>query len=175
MIFTESKLQGAYIIQPELIEDGRGFLARTFCRREFETYGMHMDLAQCNISFNIKAGTLRGMHFQAKPREEAKLVRCTRGAIYDVGIDLRAHSSTYKRWFATELTAENRRMLYIPEGFAHGFQTLVDNVEIFYQMAEFYHPELAHGVRWNDPVFGIRWPIDRPTISPGDAQYPDFI
>ncbi|MCI0400603.1 MAG: dTDP-4-dehydrorhamnose 3,5-epimerase [Gammaproteobacteria bacterium] len=175
MIFTDTKLPGAFIIEPERLEDERGFFARTYCKNEFEAHGLTLNIAQCNISFNKKKGTLRGMHYQEKPREEAKLVRCVRGAIYDVIIDLRAHSSTYKRWFATELTAENRRMLYIPKGFAHGFQTLENNVEIFYQMSEFYHPELACGVRWNDPMFGIRWPIDQPSISSEDAQYPDFI
>jgi len=173
VIFTETKLKGAFVIEPELIEDERGFFARTFCRKEFEARGLNPNLVQCNISFNKKKGTLRGMHYQAKPREEAKLVRCTSGVIYDVVIDLRSGSNTFKQWVGAELSAENQTILYVPEGFAHGFQTLEENSEIFYQMTEFYDSDLARGVRWNDPAFGIRWPIGQPSISASDAQYPD--
>ncbi len=172
MIFIETKLKGAYIIEPEPIEDERGFFARTFCAREFEMHGLNPRLVQCNISYNKKKGTLRGMHYQAAPHAEAKLVRCTRGAIYDVIIDLRPESSTYKEWVAVELTADSYRLLCIPEGFAHGFQTLEDDTEVSYQMSEFYHPENSRGIRWNDPVFGIVWPDDQPFISRKDDEYP---
>ena len=161
MIFTETKLKGAFVLEPERQEDERGFFARTFCQKEFEAHGLNPRLVQCNISFNKKKGTLRGMHYQAAPYEEAKLVRCTMGAIYDVIIDLRPQSPTYKQWIAEELSAENRKMLYIPGGFAHGFQTLEDNTEVFYQMSGYYAPEHATGVRWDDPTFGIKWPPER--------------
>lgn len=174
MIFQETVLKGAYVIEPELKEDERGFFARTWCQREFSEYGLNTSLAQCNISFNKKKGTLRGMHFQRPPYDESKLVRCTMGAIYDVIIDLRHGSTTFKKWFAIELNADNRRMLYIPEGFAHGFITLTDNTEVFYQMSQFYNPEYADGVRWDDPVFNIKWPIDVTIISDRDRSYPDF-
>jgi len=174
MIFIETKLKGAFVIEPERFEDDRGFFARTWCKREFEAYGLNTNLVQCNISFNNITGTIRGMHYQANPFEEAKLVRCTRGAIWDVIIDLKADSPTFKKWFAVELTAENRKMLYIPESFAHGFQTLKENTEVFYQMSEYYSPECSRGVRWNDPVFSIKWPKDEIVISDKDRQYPDF-
>ena len=173
MIFIETKLKGAFIIEPERLEDERGFFARTWCQREFEAYGLDPRLVQCNISFNKKKGTLRGMHYQVAPHQEAKLVRCTMGAIYDVIIDLRPDSPTFKEWVVVELTAENRRILYIPEGFAHGFQTLVDDTEVFYQMSEFYHPECARGARWNDPAFAIVWPPAERIISAKDQAYPD--
>jgi dTDP-4-dehydrorhamnose 3,5-epimerase len=173
--FTETQLKGAYIIEPELIRDERGFFARSWCQKEFTERGLNPNLVQCNISFNLKKGTLRGMHYQAKPYEEAKLVRCTMGAIYDVIIDLRPESPTFKQWVAVELTAENRKMLYIPEGMAHGFQTLVDNTEVFYQMSEFYHPESATGVRWDDPIFRIIWlETSSMIISEKDKSYPNF-
>lgn len=175
MKFIETKLKGAFIIEPERLEDERGFFARTFCQKEFEEHGLKFQFVQCNISFNKRKGTLRGMHYQAAPYEEVKLVRCTRGATYDVIIDLRRDSSTFKKWFAVELTEENHKMLYVPEGLAHGFQTLMDNTEVFYMMSEFYHPEYTRGVRWNDPVFGIKWPADNRIISTKDQQYPDFI
>jgi dTDP-4-dehydrorhamnose 3,5-epimerase len=175
MRFTETKLKGAYIIEPEPIADERGFFARTFCAREFEAHGLNPRLAQCNISYNARRGTLRGMHYQAAPHQEAKLVRCTMGAIYDVIIDLRPESPTFKHWIAVELTAENRLMLYVPTGFAHGFQTLEDNTEVFYQMSEFYHPECARGVRWDDPAFGIKWPILHPILSNKDRSYPNYV
>jgi dTDP-4-dehydrorhamnose 3,5-epimerase len=172
--FTPTPLTGAYLIEPELLVDERGFFARTFCQQEFETYRLNPNLRQCNISFNQKKGTLRGMHYQTKPHEEAKLVRCTMGAIYDVMIDIRSESPTFKQWFAIELTAQNRKMLYIPEGFAHGFQTLVDNTEIFYQMSEFYAADCARGIRWDDPTIGIQWPPDNRIISQKDLQYPNY-
>lgn len=175
MIFTETKLKGSYIIEPERIKDDRGFFARTWCQREFHKYGINSKLVQCNISFNNKKGTLRGMHYQAAPYEEAKLVRCTMGAISDVIIDLRPDSKTFKQWVSVELTAENRKLFYIPEGFAHGFLTLMDNTEVFYQMAEFFAPEYARGVRWNDPAFGINWSEEVVVISEKDKQYKDFV
>jgi dTDP-4-dehydrorhamnose 3,5-epimerase len=175
VIFSEIRLKGAFIIEPEKLEDQRGFFARTWCAREFQAHGLNPRLAQCNISFNPRKGTLRGMHYQAPPFPETKLVRCTMGAIYDVIIDLRPDSPTFKHWIAVELTQDNRRMLYVPEGFAHGFQTLQDNTEVFYQMSECYVPECARGVRWNDPSFAIQWPTDQPFISHRDQHYPDFV
>ncbi|MCF6147978.1 MAG: dTDP-4-dehydrorhamnose 3,5-epimerase [Candidatus Kuenenia sp.] len=174
MIFTETKLKGAFIIEPERLEDERGFFARTWCKREFKKQGLNPELVQCNISFNKKKGTLRGMHYQEAPHEEAKLVRCTMGAIYDVIIDIRPDSQTYKKWFSVELTVENRKMLYIPEGFAHGFLTLEDNTEVFYQMSEFYAPEHAKGIKWNDPAFNIHWPIEISIISDKDKSYDNW-
>ncbi|MDO9028023.1 MAG: dTDP-4-dehydrorhamnose 3,5-epimerase [Candidatus Roizmanbacteria bacterium] len=175
MLFTETKLKGAFIIDIEPREDERGFFARSWCEDEFKRHGLNPRLAQCNISFNKQRGTLRGMHYQAAPFPEAKLVRCTMGAIYDVIIDLRAGSPTFKQWFSVELSAENRRALYIPEDFAHGFQTLTDNTEVFYQMTEFYHPECARGVRWDDPVFGVVWPTESQIISRQDSEFADFL
>lgn len=172
MKFTETKLPGVVIVEIEPIRDERGFFARSWCRREFERHGLNSDLAQCNISFNKRKGTLRGMHYQAEPQQEAKLVRCTRGAIYDVVIDLRPESITYRQWQAVELNAENRCMLYVPVGVAHGFQALEDDTEVFYQMSEFYHPEYARGVRWDDSAFGIRWPLPDPIMSEKDRSYP---
>lgn len=174
MIFTETKLKGSYVIEPEMQEDERGFFARTFCQEEFRARRLNPRVVPCSVSFNKKEGTLRGMHFQVAPYAEAKWVRCARGAIYNVIIDLRVDSPTFKQWVALELTADNRRMLYVAEGFVHGFQTLEDNTEVFYQTSEFYHPECARGVRWNDPTFGIQWPLETRTISPRDQGYPDF-
>jgi dTDP-4-dehydrorhamnose 3,5-epimerase len=171
MIFTETKLKGAYLIDVDKHEDERGFFARAWCVDEFEKHGLNQRLVQCNISFNKKRGTLRGMHYQTVPYEEAKLVRCTMGALYDVIIDLRSDSPTFKEWFSVELTAQNHRALYVPEGLAHGFQTLVDHTEMFYQMSEFFHPECARGVRWDDPTFGIVWPFPNPIISNKDAEF----
>ncbi len=172
MIFKETELDGVLIIEPQPLKDDRGFFARTWCHREFENRGLNSALVQCNISFNSKQGTLRGMHYQASPHAETKLVRCTRGAIYDVIIDLRTESPTFTQWVGVELNAENHQMLYIPEGFAHGFQTLADNTEVFYQMSEFYHPGSARGVRWNDPTFSIKWPTtDNLIISSKDNDY----
>jgi dTDP-4-dehydrorhamnose 3,5-epimerase len=175
MIFVKTKLKGAFIVEPEKFEDERGFFARSWCLREFEEQGLNPNLVQCNISFNRKKGTLRGMHYQAPPNEEAKLVRCTMGAIHDVIIDLRSDSPTHKQWFSVELSARNRKMIYIPEGFAHGFLTLEDNTEVSYQMSEFYTPERARGVRWNDPAFDIEWPGEVETISEKDSHYPDYL
>lgn len=176
MLFKETKLQGVFLIELERLEDDRGFFARSWCQREFETHGLNPRLVQCNISFNHHKGTLRGLHYQAAPHGEAKLVRCTRGAVYDAIVDLRPHSPTFKQWCAVELTADNHRMMYIPEGCAHGAQTLVDGTELFYQMSEFYHPESARGVRWNDPAFGIEWPFPEPTvISEKDRTYENYL
>lgn len=174
MIFEETDLPGAYVVNAELHRDERGFFARTWCRREFEEHGLNPRLVQCNMSFNGKRGTLRGMHYQKAPYEEAKLVRCTMGAICDIIVDLRPDSPAYRRHFAVTLSAENRKMLYIPEKFAHGFITLADNTEVFYQMSEFYSQESARGFRWNDPFFDIRLPLDVAVISERDRSYPDF-
>jgi dTDP-4-dehydrorhamnose 3,5-epimerase len=171
----ETKLAGAFLIDLERRSDDRGFFARTFCQQEFEAHGLNAQVVQCNVSFNKRKGTLRGMHYQAAPFAEAKLVRCTSGSIYDVIIDLRPASATFKQYLAVELSAENRRMLYIPEDFAHGFQTLQDDTEIFYQMAQRYSPEHARGVRWNDPAFGIEWPEGERIIIERDRNYPDFV
>jgi dTDP-4-dehydrorhamnose 3,5-epimerase len=174
VIFTELELPGAYVIDPERIEDERGFFARTWCCRDFAAHGLKPDLVQCNISFSRRRGTLRGMHYQVTPFGECKVVRCTRGAAFDVIVDLRPDSPTRARWVATELSAENRRMIYIPEGVAHGFQTLEDDTELFYQMSDFHAPEHARGVRWDDPAFQIRWPLGGRVISPRDRSYPDY-
>ena len=174
MIFIETQLKGALVIEPERIADERGFFARTWCQKEFASHGLETRLVQCNISDNPKKGTLRGMHFQTAPCEEVKIVRCTRGKIYDVIIDLRPGSATFKKWFGVALNEEKRNMVYIPKGFAHGFITLLDQAEVFYQMSEFYSPDHARGVRWNDPSFGIHWPAEVRLISERDNRYPDF-
>ena len=174
MIFTETTLKGAFVIELERLGDERGFFARSWCQKEFEAHGLNPRLVQCNISFNKKRGTLRGMHYQAAPHEEAKLVRCTMGSIYDVIIDLRPGSPTFKQHLSVFLGSSNQKMLYIPEGFAHGFLTLEDNTEVFYQMSEFFAPDHAQGFRWNDPAFGIQWPSDVKVISDRDRSYPDF-
>jgi dTDP-4-dehydrorhamnose 3,5-epimerase len=174
MIFTELKLPGVYLIKPEELTDDRGFFARTWCQQEFRDRGLVSELVQCNVSFNHRQGTLRGMHYQATPHAEVKLLRCTMGAIYDVLVDLRPTSATFRQWTAVELTAHNHHLLYVPEGIAHGLQTLVDDTEIFYQMSAFYVPEAARGVRWNDPIFGIEWPLAVTVIADRDRQYPDF-
>ena len=174
MIFQPTGLAGAYVIAIERLSDARGFFARSFCAREFEDHGLNPSLAQCNISYNRHAGTLRGMHFQASPFEEAKLVRCTRGAIHDVIIDLRPDSPTFMQHVGVQLTPDARNMLYVPEGFAHGFLTLEDHTEVFYQMSEFYVPGAARGFRWDDPAFAIDWPAPVSVISERDAAYPDF-
>jgi dTDP-4-dehydrorhamnose 3,5-epimerase len=174
MRFIPTHLVDAYLIEPDLIADERGFFARTWCRNEFADNGFNSKLVQSNISYNKVRGTLRGMHYQKGPHEEAKLVRCTLGAIYDVIIDLRSDSSTFMQWFGAELNSQNKSALYVPEGFAHGFITLKDDTEVLYQMSEFFHAECAAGVRWNDPVFSIDWPIDVKVISDRDLSYPDF-
>jgi len=170
--FQPTPLAGAYLIELELLEDERGFFARSFCQNEFRAHGLDTVVAQCNVSFNRKRSTLRGLHYQAEPHAETKVVRCTRGAIWDVIVDLRKGSATARRWHAVELTADNRRALYIPAGFAHGFQTLAENSEVLYQMSEFYHPESARGVRWNDPTLAIPWPLKDPVMSPRDREFP---
>jgi dTDP-4-dehydrorhamnose 3,5-epimerase len=162
------------MIEPERFEDGRGFFARTWCREEFAAQGLNADLVQCNISFNIQRGTLRGMHYQKPPHAEAKLVRCTQGALYDVVVDLRRDSATYLQWFGTALSAENRNALYVPEGCAHGFVTLEDHTEVLYQMSASYDTASAAGVRWDDPAFSIAWPIAPTVMSDRDRNYPDF-
>ena len=175
MIFTETKLKGAFVVEVERLGDERGFFARAWCCREFEARGLNPRLVQTNISYNAKKGTLRGLHYQVAPHEEAKVVRCTMGAIHDVIVDVRPDSPTFRQWVAVELTAENRRMLYVPEGFAHGFQTLRDDTEVFYQMSEFFAPQAARGARWDDPAFGIEWPAaGRRIISAKDEGYPAF-
>jgi dTDP-4-dehydrorhamnose 3,5-epimerase len=174
MIFTETKLKGAYIIELERLQDERGFFARSWCQKEFKAHGLNPRLVQCNISFNAKKGTLRGMHYQIAPFEEAKLIRCTRGAIHDIVVDIRPHSPTFKEYVGLLLTAENRRLVFVPEGFAHGFLTLEGNSEVFYQMSEFYAPDHARGFRWDDPSFKIQWPYDVLVISDRDRNYPEF-
>lgn len=174
MKFTELPLEGAYLIEIKLLEDERGFFARNWCRDEFDERGLKTEIAQCSTSFNRKKGTLRGMHYQAQPHEETKIVRCTRGSVYDIIVDIRPFSPTYKKWLSFELTADNRKSLYIPAGFAHGFQTLEDETELFYQISEPYRAELARGIRWNDPAFDFRWPIESLIISERDRSFPDF-
>ena len=174
MIFNETKLKGAYVIDIQKLEDERGFFARSWCRREFEAHGLNPQLVQCNISFNARIGTMRGMHYQVKPCEEAKLIRCTRGSIYDVIVDIRPDSPSFRQYIGIVLTPGNYKMLYVPEGFAHGFLTLEDNTEVFYQMSEFYAPDHARGFRWNDPAFGIEWPSNVQVISERDKSYPDI-
>jgi dTDP-4-dehydrorhamnose 3,5-epimerase len=174
MIFTETKIKGVYIIEPELLTDERGFFARSFCKEEFQKHGLDTDIVQCNISYNKKKGTLRGMHYQVPPFEEAKVVSCTKGSIYDVVVDLRRDSPTYCYWHAEELSADTYRMLFIPKSCAHGFQTLEDNCIVYYQMGEYYHPECARGIRWNDPSIRIVWPVPAMIISEKDKNYGDF-
>jgi dTDP-4-dehydrorhamnose 3,5-epimerase len=174
MIFHETKLPGVFEIRLEPQPDERGFFARSWCQKEFAQHGLNPKLAQCNVSVTLRKGTLRGVHFQRAPFAEAKLVRCTCGAIYDVVLDLRPHSPTFRHWIAVVLTAEKRNMVYVPEGCGHGFLTLQDDVEVFYQMSEFYNPEAARGVRWDDPAFQIAWPEKVEVISERDRTYPDF-
>ncbi len=172
MRFIPIPIVGAFVIEPELVADERGFFARTFCRDEFLAQGLNSNLVQCSVSFNRKKGTVRGMHYQTKPHEETKVVRCTQGGVYDVLADIRRDSPSFGRWCGISLTAENRRAVYIPEGVAHGFQTLCDDTEVFYQMSEFYKPELSTGFCWNDPVFDIVWPEPISLISARDMAYP---
>ena len=172
MIFTETPLPGAWMVDLELRSDERGFFARSYCLDEFAAQGLGTPLRQCSVSYNDRKGTLRGLHYQAAPHEEHKLVRCTAGAVFDVIVDIRPHSGHYKRWFATELTAQNRRALFIPPGFAHGFITLSDDAEVYYMISVPHSPEHAQGFRWSDPAFGIQWPLSPSVISPRDAAYP---
>lgn len=172
MIFTAAPIVGAFVVDLDPISDSRGFFARSFCAREFQEYGLDPNVVQCNVSFNAHRGVLRGIHYAVPPAAEAKLVRCTAGAIYDVIVDLRRGSLSYREWFGIELTAENHRMLYIPEGVGHGFQTLTDGAEVSYQMSEYYVPEASRTALWNDPAFGIVWPIQQPIMSEKDRSAP---
>lgn len=174
MLFHTTTLPGVVRIELELREDERGFLARTFCEREFQEKGLNTKWPQCNLTLTRKRGMIRGMHFQADPRPEIKLIRCAAGAIYDVLVDVRRSSPTYGKWEGFELTGENHRTLYVPAGIAHGFQCLRANSEVFYQMSEFYVPELARGLRWNDPSVGISWPLPEPLLSERDRNLPLF-
>ena len=174
MNFVETPLRGSYVIEVEKHEDERGFFARSWCAREFDAKGLDTTLAQSNVSFNKLKGTLRGLHYQIPPHAEVKLVRCTKGSLFDVIVDLRKDSPTFLKWVGIELTATNHRMLYIPKLFAHGFQTLEDDTEIFYQMSEFYEPAASKGLRWSDPRLGINWPDAGRTMSQKDQAYPNL-
>jgi dTDP-4-dehydrorhamnose 3,5-epimerase len=172
MKFSPASLPGVWIIDPELREDERGFLARTYCENEFAGHNLNTYWPQCNLTLTRKRGMVRGLHYQAEPKLEIKLIRCATGAVFDVLVDVRKGSTSFGRWEAFELTAQNRRLLYVPGGFAHGFQCLTDNCELFYQMSEFYVPDLARGLRWNDPQVGIRWPIIEARLSERDESLP---
>ena len=174
MKFTETILTGSYLVELEAAEDERGFFARTFCREEFSARGLNAEVAQCSISFNARRGTLRGMHYQVAPHAETKLVHCVQGSLYDVIIDLRAESKTYCHWVGVDLSAANRKLLYVPEGFAHGFQTLEDETAVYYQISTAYVLQYTRGVRWNDPAFAIKWPLADPIISEKDRLLPDY-
>jgi len=174
MIFNQTELKDAWTIDLDKHEDDRGFFARAFCKNEFRDHGLNTEVAQANLSYNKYKHTLRGMHFQTEPHGEAKLVRCVRGAIYDVIIDVRKESPTFKKWIGVELSDRNRRMLYVPEGFAHGFITLEDNTEVFYQVTEFYTPGAEKGIRWNDPEFNIQWPAVPEVMSDKDKNWKDY-
>lgn len=174
MKFTETKLKGAFVIEMEKREDSRGFFARTFCADEFEKHGLVNKVVQTNMSKTLKKGTLRGMHFQYPPHQETKLVRCTQGALYDVIIDIRPDSVTYKQWFGIELSSSNHTMLFVPRGFAHGFVTLTDDVEAMYEVSEFYTPGVEGGIRFNDPEINIQWPVEILDTSEKDASWEDF-
>jgi dTDP-4-dehydrorhamnose 3,5-epimerase len=176
MKFDPTRLKGSFVIEPEPREDERGFFARVWCEREFKAHGLNSGLVQANLSYNRYRGTLRGLHYQVPPYAEAKLVRCVRGAIYDVIVDLRPESTTYLQWLGVTLTAANRQMLYVPEGFAHGFQTLEDHTEVFYQVTQFYTPGAERGARWDDPRFGIAWPAaENRVISTKDQEWPPYL
>ncbi|HEX9485687.1 MAG TPA: dTDP-4-dehydrorhamnose 3,5-epimerase [Gemmatimonadales bacterium] len=174
MIFTATTLPGAFVVEPERREDHRGFFARVWCQHEVEEHGLTSRVAQVNVGFTLQRGGLRGLHFQLPPKQEVKVVRCTMGALYDVIVDLRLDSPTHRQWIGVELTAQSRRMLYVPAGCAHGYQTLTDNTEMYYQTSEGYAPELARGVRYDDPAFGIAWPLPVTSISDADRSWPDF-
>lgn len=173
MIFSPTPLRDAYLVDLEKIEDARGFFARAWCSEEFRKKGLHGDSVQINVGYSRKKGTLRGMHYQVEPHAEVKVVRCTRGAVYDVIVDLRPDSTTASRWFGTELSSENHRMLYVPKGFAHGYLTLTDDAEIYYLTSTPYAPESARGARYNDPSFEIIWPGTVTVISEQDKNWPD--
>lgn len=172
MIFVPAPLAGAYVVDLKRLEDDRGFFARSFCRQEFVDNGLNPNVVQCNVSYNRQRGTLRGMHFQDAHHAEVKLIRCTQGVVWDVIIDLRDSSPTYKKWYGVELSGGSRRALYVPKGFAHGFQTLTEDAEVLYMMSEFYSPGSSRGVRWDDPAFAIDWPLANPTLSERDRAYP---
>ncbi len=174
MKFVFAPLHGACIIEPEPAADERGYFARGFCAREFADHGLASNFVQANISFNSHAGTLRGMHYQIAPAAEVKLVRCVRGALFDALVDLRQESPTFLQWFGDTLTAENRKMMYVPEGFAHGLLALEPNTEAFYMVSQFYAPEMERGLRWDDPAIGIEWPRQPSVISERDRRHPDF-
>jgi len=174
MIFSKTKFDGVFVIELERLKDERGFFARSFDAKKFEDLGLSPKIVQCNISFNEKRGTIRGMHYQAKPFEEDKTIRCTKGSIFDVVIDLREQSKTFKKWLGINLSAAEQKMIYIPKGFAHGFQTLEDNTEVFYQMSEFFTPECSRGIRWDDATFQIKWPLKSTMISEKDRAYKSF-
>jgi len=174
MIFTETELKGAFILEIKKLEDERGFFGRSWCKREMEEHGLNGNVVQTNVSYNKVKGTFRGMHFQRAPHQETKLVRCTKGAILDVIIDLRPASPTYMKWIGVELTEQNHKMLYVPEDFAHGFVTLEDNTEVTYQVTQYYTPGAEGGLRWNDPAFGIQLPLTPTVISAKDAAWADF-
>ena len=176
MLFIETKLKGAFVIELEKYSDDRGFFSRAWCQKEFKEQGINSRFVQANIGFSKNSGTIRGIHYQIAPFEEAKLVRCIRGAIFDVVLDLRPELPSFKQWFGVELSDENRKMLYVPEGCAHGYQALVDNTEVFYQVSQVYSPESERGIRWNDPEFDIEWPIDEDlVISEKDQNWSDFM
>lgn len=176
MIFTETKLEGAFVVEIERIEDERGFFARAWCEKEFEAHGLNVRWVQANLAFSERRGTLRGLHYQIAPYEEAKLMRCTSGAIYDVIVDLRPDSPTYTQWLGIELTADNHKALYVPKGFAHGYQILMDDTETFYPVSQFYSPGFERGIRWDDPAFGIEWPeVGTRIISDKDRSWPDYL
>jgi dTDP-4-dehydrorhamnose 3,5-epimerase len=172
MRFISTPLAGAFVIEIEPAADERGFFARSFCRREMEAHGLDPEIVQCNISHNLKRGTLRGLHYQAAPRQEAKVVSCIQGEIVDVIVDLRDASSTRGRWFSVSLSASQHNHLYVPKGFAHGFQTVTDGATVFYQMSEFYAPDAARGIRWDDPGLAIEWPLPDPILSARDRGFP---
>lgn len=174
MKFHPTDISGAFVVEIEPHADGRGFFARTFCAETFAAHGLAAAYPHCNVSYNVKRGTLRGLHLQEAPKSEAKLIRATRGVIYDVALDLRPGSPTYLKWAAVELTAEKRNAFYIPQGCAHGFLTLADDCELFYQMSEVYDANLGRGVRYDDPAFAIRWPFAPAVISERDASFPDY-
>ena len=175
MRFVETSLAGCYVIEQDRIQDHRGYFARVWCQRELDQHGLRVDILQANVGFSRQRGTLRGLHYQHPPHAEVKIVRCTRGAIFDVAVDLRSASKTYRQWFGIELTAENGKMLYVPEGFAQGYLTLADDTEMTYQTTKFFDRESATGVRYNDPKLGIAWPAEVQVISEQDTKWPDVV